>query len=331
MTAAHFAHFGLSRPEPPRRVSFHRAWRTPPLPPLVEEGEEQPQERVQSAALGHARQFCRTRLERADKRVDAERVMNGTRYRRRTGRWRRAPRRGGAAGGPRRPGARWAVIRHDRHARAVIVPFPGEPACERYDLGPAPVDAADRHVETRPRTSPLRPVPTLARMIETERLFMRPLSLADVDAFVDLHADPRVNRFVGSHSRERAREKLGAVERQWEERGHGLCAVELKATGEFIGRSGLQYWTQYDEVELGWTFRAEHWGHGYATEAARAWLDWGFATLDAAYFTALIRPGNEPSVRVAERLGFSPRRQDTLAGAPVAVYAVDRPTAPRGV
>ncbi|WP_322785041.1 GNAT family N-acetyltransferase, partial [Streptomyces griseolus] len=48
------------------------------------------------------------------------------------------------------------------------------------------------------------------------------------------------------------------------------------------------------------------WGHGYATEAARACLDWGFATLDTDRLTSMIRPGNTASVRVAERLGFTP-------------------------
>lgn len=163
-------------------------------------------------------------------------------------------------------------------------------------------------------------------MIETERLLLRPLYVSDADDFVALHADPQVNRFVGSYSRQQARERLTAIERQWAERSHGLCAIELKSNGEFIGRSGLQYWEQFDEVELGWTLRAEHWGHGYATEAAQACLDWGFATLDDDYFTALMRPGNEASVKVAERLGFAPRREDHLHGRPVTVYAVDRPT-----
>ncbi|MFF8957920.1 GNAT family N-acetyltransferase [Streptomyces sp. NPDC014894] len=162
-------------------------------------------------------------------------------------------------------------------------------------------------------------------VIETARLILRPLTGADVDAFVDLHADPEVNRFVGAYTRERAAERLAGVERQWAERGHGLCAVELRSTGEFIGRSGLQFWERYGEVELGWTLRASSWGHGYATEAARACLDWGFARLDEEYFTALMRPGNEASIRVAERLGFAPRREDTLFDEPVTVYAVDRP------
>ncbi|MFI6948494.1 GNAT family N-acetyltransferase [Streptomyces sp. NPDC050422] len=161
-------------------------------------------------------------------------------------------------------------------------------------------------------------------MIETERLLLRPLETSDVDAFVELHADPRVNRFVGSFSRRQALARLAEVERQWAERGHGLCAVELRSSGEFIGRSGLQYWQQFDEIELGWTLKAGQWGRGYASEAARACLVWGFETLDAEYFTAFMRPGNSASVKVAERLGFSPRRQDELSGNPVTVYALNR-------
>ncbi|WP_349252436.1 GNAT family N-acetyltransferase [Streptomyces sp. A2-16] len=79
-------------------------------------------------------------------------------------------------------------------------------------------------------------------------------------------------------------------------------------------------------MELGWTLKAETWGHGYATEAARACLDWGFVTLDEPYFISLIRPGNTASVRVAERLGFASLRQDELFGNPVTVYSMDKPT-----
>jgi RimJ/RimL family protein N-acetyltransferase len=175
-------------------------------------------------------------------------------------------------------------------------------------------------------TVPILPrADTIGRVIETERLILRPLTRDDVNAFVTLHGDARVNRFVGVYSRDQALERLAGIERQWSERGHGLCAVEMKATGEFIGRCGLNYWQQFDEVEAGWTLKAEAWGQGYATEAAQACIDWGFARLDVDYFTAMIRPGNTASVRVAKRLGFSPRREDTLFGSAVTVYALNRP------
>ncbi|WP_234439167.1 GNAT family N-acetyltransferase [Streptomyces sp. NRRL B-3229] len=170
----------------------------------------------------------------------------------------------------------------------------------------------------------------LEHAIKTERLLLRPLRVSDVDAFVDLHADPQVNRFVGTYSHHQALERLTAIERQWAERGHGLCAIGLKPNGEFIGRSGLQYWEQFDEVELGWTLRTDHWGHGYATEAAQACLDWGFAHLDAEYFTALVRPGNEASVKAAERLGSRrvERTSCTAARSRCTPWG-DRPICPR--
>ncbi|QPP05470.1 GNAT family N-acetyltransferase [Streptomyces bathyalis] len=160
-------------------------------------------------------------------------------------------------------------------------------------------------------------------MLETDRLVLRPLTRHDVDALVDLHADPLVNRFVPAFSRERALSRLAEIEEQWSERGHGLCAVELRATGEFIGRCGLNYWPQFDEVEAGWTFKPAVWGRGYATEAAAASVSWGFSHLGLGFVTAMIRADNAASIRVAERLGFTPRREDLLFGNPVTVWALD--------
>lgn len=162
-------------------------------------------------------------------------------------------------------------------------------------------------------------------VLHTPRLRLRPLTVAYVDEWVALHTDERVSRFVGGYTREAALERLRQVERQWSTRGHGLFAFELEATGEFLGRGGLNYWEQFDEVEAGWALRAEVWGRGIAAEAARAFIDWGFATLDVPYFTAMIRPGNAASVRVAERLGFTPLRQDALFDQAVTVYALERP------
>ncbi|WP_244900535.1 GNAT family N-acetyltransferase [Streptomyces nanshensis] len=165
-------------------------------------------------------------------------------------------------------------------------------------------------------------------MFETERLTLRPLTRHDVDALVDLHADPLVNRFVPAFSHEQALRRLSEIESQWSERGHGLCAVHLRATGEFVGRCGLNHWPQFDEIEAGWSFKSAFWGRGYATEAARAVLDWGFAQLSPPYVTAMIRPGNEASVRVATRLGFTPLREDTFLGHRITVYALHAPYSP---
>lgn len=161
-------------------------------------------------------------------------------------------------------------------------------------------------------------------MITTERLRLRPATLSDVDFWVGLHADPEVSRFVGEYGRERAEVRLRGIEDSWAARGYGLCVVESLATGEALGRCGLNWWEQFGETEVGWTFAREHWGRGYATEAARAVLDWGFKDLELTRITAMIHPGNRASIAVAERLGFTPRREDEVLGKPCTVYALDR-------
>ncbi len=69
--------------------------------------------------------------------------------------------------------------------------------------------------------------------------------------------------------------------------------------------------------------RREAWGYGYATEAVRACVDWGFATLPVPYITAMIHPENTRSTRIAQRLGFEPVREDLLLGDPVIVHSLE--------
>jgi RimJ/RimL family protein N-acetyltransferase len=160
--------------------------------------------------------------------------------------------------------------------------------------------------------------------IETQRLLLRPIELSDVDEFVALHADPEVTRFIKPLDRAAAKERLHRDEREWLERGHGLLAVLDLKNGAFLGRCGLKYWSQFDETELGWVLRRSAWGRGYATEAGRACIEWGFSEFALPYLTAMTNTANVRSIQVAKRLGFSPLRDDLLLGDPVVVYGLRR-------
>lgn len=160
--------------------------------------------------------------------------------------------------------------------------------------------------------------------IETERLLLRPLELSDLDDFVALHAEPEVTRFIRPLDREAAEARIRRDLEEWRERGHGLLAIVEAGSGTFIGRSGLKFWPEFGETELGWALRREAWGQGYATEAARACAAWGFSELDVPFLTAMINPDNARSIRVAERLGFAPLREDLLLGDPVTVHRLER-------
>ena len=161
-------------------------------------------------------------------------------------------------------------------------------------------------------------------VIETDRLLLRPLITADLDEVAAMHAMPEVVRTMGTFGRASTLARLERNEEEWREHGYGLVAVIERATGRFLGRSGLKYWPQFDETEVGWVLRAEAWGCGYATEAGRACIEWGFASLDVPYLTAMIRPDNDRSIRVAERLGMAPVRPDLLFDLPVTVYSLQR-------
>lgn len=164
--------------------------------------------------------------------------------------------------------------------------------------------------------------------IETDRLLLRPLSIGDLDEYLAMHVQPEVVRIMGPYSRSTAVERIESYAREWEERGHGMVALIERDTGRFVGRSGLKHWPQFDETEIGWVLHPRFWGRGFATEAARACLEWGFTNLEVPYITAMILPDNTRSVRVAERLGMTPRRSDLLNDLPVIVHSIDRP-APR--
>jgi len=162
--------------------------------------------------------------------------------------------------------------------------------------------------------------------IDTERLYLRPVTMHDVDDLLALHSEPKVREFMRAFDRDGVIERLHRDDQDWREYGHGLFALLASDDGRFLGRIGLKYWPQFDEAEVGWVLRPEVWGHGYATEAARACAGWGFREFDYPYLTAMIRPDNARSIHVAERLGMTPRREDLLFDVSVVVHSVDRAT-----
>jgi RimJ/RimL family protein N-acetyltransferase len=161
-------------------------------------------------------------------------------------------------------------------------------------------------------------------MIETERLLLRRIVEADADEFVSIHKHPTVTRFMGTFDRDEALRWIERNDRDWDQLGYGRLAIVENATGRLLGRSGLKYWPQFEETEVGWLLRPDAWGRGFATEAGRASIEWGIQELGLPRITAMIMPENQRSIRVAERLGMEPSRGDVLLGEPVIVYSTDR-------
>jgi RimJ/RimL family protein N-acetyltransferase len=136
---------------------------------------------------------------------------------------------------------------------------------------------------------------------------MRPFESDDVDAVFAVFSDPAVGGWVGgAHtSRDMSREMVDRNRAHQAEHGFSMWVVEEREGGGFVGEAGLQLLQMSGpEVEIGWALTPAVWGRGYATEAARAWLDVAFGELGLAEVLATVLPENEPSHRVARRLGM---------------------------
>jgi RimJ/RimL family protein N-acetyltransferase len=149
--------------------------------------------------------------------------------------------------------------------------------------------------------------------IETERLRLRGWREDDLDAYAEMMADPEVTRFVGGvQERSDAWRGMASILGHWALRGFGLWAVERKHDGVLIGRVGVQYPEGWPSTEVAWTLGRPYWGHGYATEAAKASLDFGFQTTRLPKLISLIDPENHASWRVAQRLGYTKGGKGTI-------------------
>ena len=144
--------------------------------------------------------------------------------------------------------------------------------------------------------------------IETARLLLRPMQLADVDPILSIFADPKVMAAFGEPPFDRE-QMVVWVKRNLThqaEHGFGLFSVVLKSNATLIGDCGLEIIDVEGErtAELGYDLRSDYWNQGFATEAAQAVRDYAFQTLHLPRLISLIRVGNNASRRVAEKIGM---------------------------
>lgn len=153
-----------------------------------------------------------------------------------------------------------------------------------------------------------------APILHTARLRLRPVEDADRDALFALHSNSHAMRYWDAPPwGEPARaERFVAACRQMADDGTGVrLAIDRVPDGAFIGWCGLTRWNpDYRSAALGYCLDDAAWGHGYATEAARALLSWAFDSLDLNRVQAEADTRNVASARVLEKLGFV--REGTL-------------------
>ena len=150
----------------------------------------------------------------------------------------------------------------------------------------------------------------MAQIAATSRLIVRTWDETDVDNLCHLTQERGIGDFAISSyrnfSREKAHEWIAREQQRFQKSGLARFAVERAETGKIIGISGIFEMLPPDEdkVELNYRYPIRHRGHGYATEAAKAILGYGFQTLNLKSIDAVTEPENEPSKRILGRLGF---------------------------
>lgn len=142
----------------------------------------------------------------------------------------------------------------------------------------------------------------------TRRLTLRPLTQADWDDLAAILQDAQVMYAYEHHfSKEEVDQWLERQLTRYEREGVGLWAALERESGRLIGQAGItwQDWGELRVPEIGYLFHRAFWHQGYATEAARAWREYGFSTLAVPALYSIIRENNIPSQRVAIRNGMS--------------------------
>jgi RimJ/RimL family protein N-acetyltransferase len=161
--------------------------------------------------------------------------------------------------------------------------------------------------------------------LTTERLRLRPATLDDVGTWLAIRRDAEKLWYGKPRStlEDARRNLMNHIARQ-EQHGFGVWAVELRSSGQLIGAAGLSPLAESTEIEVGYRFLEEHRGKGYATEAARASIAFGFEELNLDHIVAVALPTNSASRRVMEKCGMSFVGLTTHHGEPHVKYAIAR-------
>ena len=168
----------------------------------------------------------------------------------------------------------------------------------------------------------------MADELRTERLTLRPVALEDLDGYAAMFADPEVVRFLGdgtTATREESLEWIGTSIERNASLGWDMRTVRTH-DGAFVGRCGVAIRELADGVverEIAYAFAREHWGRGFATEAATVVRDHELGA-GTRRLVSLVAHGNDGSARVATKLGMAPEREVEFHGRPCTVFALER-------
>lgn len=147
------------------------------------------------------------------------------------------------------------------------------------------------------------------KILETKRLILRQIHEGDFEELYRMNSDPIIMKYVGdgsTRSREQMVKELEMLISHYTRKpGLGIWATILKENNCFVGASGLVYYDNTPEIEVGYRILKEHWNRGYATEASFGLLEYGFKTLGLNKLVSSAHVDNLASRRVMEKIGMT--------------------------
>ena len=151
----------------------------------------------------------------------------------------------------------------------------------------------------------------MKEILKTERLLLRELNPDDAENFYKLNLNPNVIKYTGNSAFKDIDEAKEFLEnyQDYKLNGFGRWAVINKSNNKFLGWCGLKYDQNLDETDIGFRFFEEHWNKGFATESAKACIDYGFENLNLKSIIGRAMSENFASIKVLEKIGLKIERE----------------------
>ena len=153
------------------------------------------------------------------------------------------------------------------------------------------------------------------KILETDRLILRTWVDADLESMFAINQDPKVMEYFPElQDLETTKKLMIRINNHFEKYGYTVYATERKDSGEFIGFIGL-FTREFEShftpaTEIGWRLSSNHWGQGFATEGAKAVLDYAFRKLKIPEIVSFTAAGNAKSIRVMQKIGLQHNEAD---------------------
>jgi ribosomal-protein-alanine N-acetyltransferase len=162
-------------------------------------------------------------------------------------------------------------------------------------------------------------------ILETERLYLRELTIDDAENFYSLNLNDEVIKFTGDDAFKSIEEAKSFLENydHYTKYNFGRWAVMHKLTNQFIGWCGLKYTKELDEYDIGFRFFKRYWNKGYATEAAKACIDLGFQKYKINIIVGRAMKENIGSIKVLEKIGLSFSKSFNFDGNKGVIYIIE--------